>query len=160
MNLFEPKTFRTALGQFATGVTIITARGPDGKAAGVTSNSFNSVSLDPPLILWSLAKTSRSMPVFEATTHFAVHVLASNQAHLSNHFASRAEDKFTGMEIGAEGPPLIADCAARFLCKAHARHEGGDHIILIGEVEKFDYSSKEPLLFHGGQYADITCRNT
>jgi enoyl-CoA hydratase/carnithine racemase/flavin reductase (DIM6/NTAB) family NADH-FMN oxidoreductase RutF len=154
MDSFDPKTYRDALGQFATGVTIITARDADNRPVGVTANSFNSVSLDPPLILWSLAKTSRSMPAFEQAADFAVHILASDQDALSNRFASRSADKFAGLDIGDDGPPLLDGCTARFRCKTRHSYEGGDHIIFVGEVMGFEHDEKPPLLYHNGDYAD------
>ena len=154
MNDFDPLTYRKALGQFATGVTIVTTRGPDGVPAGVTSNSFNTVSLSPPLILWSIAKTARSLSAFAVAPEFTVHILASDQANLASLFASRVEDKFSDLGLGHDGPPLIDGCVARLHCKTHARHEGGDHIIIIGEVERFDVNAKEPLLFHAGKFAE------
>jgi len=154
MTQFDPRRYRDALSQFATGVTIVTARGDAGELAGVTANSFNSVSLDPPLILWSLAKSSRSMAVFESADQFAVHILASDQDELANLFASRVDDKFAGLAVGSEGPPLIAGCTARLVCATRHRYEGGDHIIMVGEVLTYESEPKPPLLFHGGGYAD------
>lgn len=149
------RAFRNALGSFATGVTVITTRAADGTSVGLTANSFNSVSLDPPMVLWSLAKTSRSMPVFAEAEYFAVHVLAAEQEALSVRFAKSGEDKFAqiAVENGIAGLPLLPDCAARFQCKTSFRHEGGDHIIFVGEVLDFDRSDHAPLLYHAGQYA-------
>ena len=154
MDSFDPRTYRDALGQFATGVTIITARDADNRPVGVTANSFNSVSLDPPLVLWSLAKSSRSMPAFEQAIDFNVHILASDQDALSNRFASRSADKFAGLDIGEDGPPLLDGCTARFRCKTRHSYEGGDHVIFVGEVVGFEHDEKPPLLFHNGDYAD------
>jgi enoyl-CoA hydratase/carnithine racemase len=155
---FDPKTYRNALGQFATGVTIVTTRDAQGLPVGVTANSFNSVSLDPPLILWSLARSARSMAAFEQAESFAVHVLASDQDDLANRFASRAEDKFAGLDIGDEGPPFIHGCSARLICKTRHLYEGGDHVIMVGEVIEYESDGKPPLLFHGGAYADRVAR--
>lgn len=155
---FDPKTYRNALGQFATGVTIVTTRDAQGLPVGVTANSFNSVSLDPPLILWSLARSARSMAAFEQAESFAVHVLASDQDDLANRFASRAEDKFAGLDIGDEGPPFIHGCSARLICKTRHLYEGGDHVIMVGEVIDYESDGKPPLLFHGGAYADRVAR--
>lgn len=154
MTSFDPRSFRDTLGQFATGVTIITARNPDGTPVGITCSSFNSVSLDPPLILWSLARASRSMVAFETSDQFAVHVLASDQDELSNLFASKVEDKFAGLKIADSGPPLLENCTARLICETRHRYEGGDHIIMVGEVIAYESEDKAPLLFHGGNYAD------
>lgn len=156
---FDPREFRKTLGSFATGVTVITTRSPDGEeAAGVTANSFNSVSLDPPLVLWSLAKTARSRTTFEAAGCWAVHILAADQETLSNRFATRGENKFEGLDIetGVDGLPLLAGCSSRLQCRTRFVHEGGDHLIFVGEVVAFDRTEKAPLVFHGGQYALAT----
>ena len=158
MTKFDPRTFRNTLGQFATGVTIITARNVDGTPAGVTCSSFNSVSINPPLILWSLGRDSRSMAAFEASDKFAVHVLASDQDDLSNLFASKVDDKFAGLDVGTDGPPLLEGCSARLICEMRHRYEGGDHIIMVGEVLEYESEEKLPLLFHGGGYADKKLR--
>jgi 3-hydroxy-9,10-secoandrosta-1,3,5(10)-triene-9,17-dione monooxygenase reductase component len=152
---FDPRAFRSALGAFATGVTIVTAAAPDGSRAGVTANSFNSVSLNPPMILWSLAKTSRSLAVFEQAAYWAVHILAADQDSLSNHFAKSAADKFAGLETetGVGGVPLLRDYATRLQCKTAFMYEGGDHVIFVGEVLRFDHRDVAPLVFHGGRYA-------
>ena len=150
----KARLFRNALGSFATGVTIITTRSPDGADVGVTANSFNSVSLDPPMVLWSLAKTSTSFDAFMAAEHFAVHILAMDQEGLSGRFARSNTDKFNGLTVerGAGSIPLLPGCAARFQCRTAYRHEGGDHIILVGEVDEFDHDGYAPLAFHGGRY--------
>ncbi len=158
---FDPREFRNALGAFATGVTVVTAAAPDGSRAGVTANSFNSVSLNPPMILWSLAKTSRSRAIFEQAAYWAVHILAADQDHLSNHFAKSAADKFAGLEIetGIGGIPLLKDYATRLQCKTAFKYEGGDHVIFVGEVLSFDRRDVAPLVFHGGKYA-LAARKT
>jgi 3-hydroxy-9,10-secoandrosta-1,3,5(10)-triene-9,17-dione monooxygenase reductase component len=158
---FDSREFRSALGAFATGVTIVTAVGADGSRVGVTANSFNSVSLDPPMILWSLAKTSRSLSVFEQAAYWAVHILAADQDNLSNHFAMSGIDKFADMdvELGAGGVPLLRACASRLQCKTAFIYEGGDHVIFVGEVLKFDRRDVAPLIFHGGKYA-LAARKT
>ena len=150
----KARLFRTALGSFATGVTIITTRSPDGTDYGVTANSFNSVSLDPPMVLWSLAKTSTSFDAFMAADNFAVHILAMDQEGLSGRFAKSSTDKFNGLTVerGQGDIPLLPGCAARFQCRTAYRHEGGDHIILVGVVEDFDHDGHAPLAFHGGRY--------
>lgn len=147
--------FRKALGSFVTGVTIVTTRSADGTDVGLTANSFNSVSLDPPMVLWSLARTAASREAFEQAAYFAVHVLASDQEALSQRFAKRGEDKFAGLPIarGEGGVALIADCAARFVCRTAYQYDGGDHIIFVGEVQTFDHIDKRPLAFHAGRYA-------
>ncbi|HUR40167.1 MAG TPA: flavin reductase [Verrucomicrobiae bacterium] len=158
---FDPKEFRKALGSFATGVTIITTRAPDGSPLGLTVNSFNSVSLNPPLVLWSLENASYSLPIFRQVTHWAVHVLASDQDALSGKFARRGTNKFAGLELeeGEGGVPLLTGCSARFQCRNAFQYDGGDHVILVGEVLKFDRSDAAPLVFHGGRYAHATQRD-
>ncbi len=153
--------FRKALGTFATGVTIITTRTADGRLVGLTANSFNSVSLDPPLVLWSLANNSGSYDVFRDAQHWAVHVLGADQEDLSGRFARRGEDKFAGIEVdeGLGGAPLLRGCAARFQCRTASQYQGGDHLIFIGEVLAFDRDEAAPLVFHGGKYAHATRRD-
>lgn len=154
----DPKDFRNALSMFATGVTIVTARGEDGEAVGTTVNSFNSVSLDPPLVLWSLAKNARSLPVYEQAEFWNVHILANDQEALSNKFARMGEDKFAGiaLDAGVSNAPLLPGCSARFQCKTAFQYEGGDHIILVGEVIAYDRSPTPPLLYLSGSYALAT----
>ena len=151
----DPMAFRAALGSFATGVTVITARSADGKPVGLTANSFNSVSLDPPMVLWSLARKSSSLPVFSEAGHWAVHVLASDQEFLSNRFARSGTDMFAGLDLesGAGGVPMLQGCAARFQCRTSFQYEGGDHVIFVGEVVAFDRAERSPLVFHAGRYA-------
>ncbi|WP_375740319.1 p-hydroxyphenylacetate 3-hydroxylase reductase component [Pseudomonas boanensis] len=154
---FDSRAFRRALGNFATGVTVVTAATPAGAKAGVTANSFNSVSLEPPLVLWSIDKRSSSLEVFEQASHFAVNILAADQIDLSNQFARPREDKFDGIiyEKGVGGAPLFADCAARFQCEMHQQVDGGDHWILIGKVVAFDDLGRSPLLYHQGAYSMV-----
>lgn len=151
---FDARRLRDALGRFATGVTIVTTRWGD-QDVGLTANSFSSVSLDPPMVLWSLAKTASSMPAFAEAAHFAVHVLAADQQNLSQRFATRGIDRFAGLEVerGEGGTPLLAGGAARFLCRTSFRYDGGDHVIFVGEVVRFEQQPRPPLLFHGGRYA-------
>lgn len=161
MTLADAAEFRSALGSFVTGVTIVTACDSEGHDVGVTANSFNSVSLDPPMVLWSLARKSASLATFETATHFAVHILAADQEELSNRFAKSGADKFGGLEIarGAGGAPLLPGAAAQFECRTAFRHDGGDHVIFVGEVEAFSRSERPPLVFHGGRYA-LAARKT
>ncbi|TXH05880.1 MAG: hypothetical protein E6R07_03500 [Nevskiaceae bacterium] len=158
---FDPTEFRKALGAFATGVTIITTRSADGAPLGLTANSFNSVSLNPPLVLWSLANSSMSLPTFKAAQHWAVHVLAADQEALSSRFARRGEDKFAGLAVdtGVGGIPLLQGCTARFQCRTAFQYEGGDHVIFVGEVLSFDRADSSPLVFHGGRYAHAAHRD-
>ncbi len=153
---FDAAGFRRALGTFPTGVAIITTRGPDGKPVGLTCNSFSSVSLDPPLVLWSLRNASKSMEAFRSGSGFAINVLAEDQSKLSARFASGAiADKFEGVghSEGFGGMPLIDDCVARFHCTTFAQHEAGDHVIFIGKVERFEHGrEQDPLVFYKGAY--------
>lgn len=157
---FDAAAFRQALGSFATGVTIITTRDAAGEPVGLTVNSFNSVSLNPPLVLWSLAETSNSLPIFRAASHWAVHVLSSDQEALSGRFARRGENKFAGAELepGVGDVPLLRGCSARFQCRTAFQYEGGDHVIFVGEVVAFDRADVAPLVFHAGRYAHATRR--
>lgn len=152
----EGQDFRKALGAFATGVTIATTKDAAGEPVGVTASSFNSVSVDPPLVLWSLAKTSHSHDAFCSSGHFAVHILSAEQEDLSNRFARSGEDKFGGMDWqdGTLGSPVFAEHAALFECKTRHQYEGGDHVIFVGEVISYEARDEAPLLFHGGSYAE------
>ncbi|MDH0734022.1 flavin reductase [Pseudomonas sichuanensis] len=154
---FDTRAFRRALGNFATGVTVITAADASGNKVGVTANSFNSVSLDPPLILWSIDKRSSSHAVFDAAEHFAVNVLAADQIDLSNTFARPSDDRFAGIDYqaGEGGAPLLSDCAARFRCQKFQQLDGGDHWILVGKVLAFDDLGRSPLLYHQGAYSMV-----
>lgn len=151
----DTNTFRRALGRFVTGVTVVTTRDAEGRPIGLTANSFNSVSLDPPLVLWSLARRSANLAAFEAASHFAVNILADDQTALSERFARPSEDRFAGLDWteGLGGAPVLAGCAATFECRTESRHEGGDHVIFLGRVERFDHAERVPLAFHGGRYA-------
>jgi len=153
----DARAFRNALGDFVTGVTIVTTRDADGQDVGLTANSFNSVSLDPPMVLWSLALDSTHLPAFRHATWWAVHVLASSQQTLSGRFASKGADKFAGLSVG-RGPgdvPLLEGCAARFVCRTAFEYEGGDHAILVGEVLSFDRAGFPPLVYHQGRYGRV-----
>jgi len=154
---FDTRAFRRALGNFATGVTVVTAAAADGRTVGVTANSFNSVSLDPPLILWSLDKRSSSHEVFELASHFAVNILAADQIDLSNNFARPKDDRFAGIDHqpGEGGAPVLADCSARFHCEKFQQVDGGDHWIMIGKVVQFDDFGRSPLLYHQGAYSMV-----
>jgi flavin reductase (DIM6/NTAB) family NADH-FMN oxidoreductase RutF len=155
----EPRDLRKALAGFPTGVTIVTARAAGGQLAGVTVNSFCSVSLLPPLLLWCLSKTAPSRGVFTGASHFVIHVLAADQMHLSKHFSSPAADKFASIEFseGLGRAPVIGGAVATFECRLDQQYEGGDHLILVGEVERYHHTNRHPLLFHGGDY-DIPAR--
>ncbi|SFU14277.1 flavin reductase family protein [Pseudomonas marincola] len=159
MASFNPKAFRDALSTFTTGVTIITTRNAQGEPIGVTANSFNSVSLNPPLVLWSLAKSALSLDAFSSNKHWNVHVLSVEQEGLSGRFASRGEDKFADIELdrGINDIPLLHNSTARFQCRTAFMYEGGDHVIFVGEVLGFDKSELPALAFQSGQYA-LTAR--
>ena len=152
------KPFRNALGSFPTGVTVITAQGADGTLAGMTASSFNSVSMDPPLILWAITKGATYGTVFETASHFSVNVLAEDQQDLSNGFAREGEKPFDGLSygIGLGGAPLFEGCAAQFQCEAWAQYDGGDHIIIVGKVIEFDNAEKAPLVFAEGGYRQLS----
>lgn len=155
------RELRSALGCFATGITVVTARDGQGQPVGITVNSFNSVSLEPPLVVWSLGVQTKLRPVFEACRHYAINVLAEDQTHLSHRFASRDPDKFAGLHFtdGIEGVPLLDGCCARFECLNTVRHAGGDHIVFISEVVRFGASERSPLIFHGGAYRRLAARD-
>ena len=147
--------FRRALGNFASGVTIVTACSADGQKVGVTANSFNSVSLDPPLILWSLSGNSPNLEAFRSASHYAVNVLAADQQWLSDRFAGRSNDRFADLprRAGLAGVPLIDGCCAWFECSHEAHYPGGDHLIFLGRVERFARGdATSPLVFFDGAY--------
>ncbi len=152
---FQSGEFRQALGTFATGVTVVTASSDTGELAGLTANSFTSVSLDPPLILWCLSNSSDSLPVFQKTGYFAVNVLAADQQDLSRHFARKQKDKFFSVNYrkGKGGAPLLDGCVTWLQCRAVNHYLAGDHHVFIGEVEQIETSGKEALLYHQGSYA-------
>ncbi|ALV39756.1 flavin oxidoreductase [Pseudarthrobacter sulfonivorans] len=151
---FDLKDFRAALGQFATGVTVVTTLGVDGRKVGMTANSFTSVSMEPPLVLWCPSKRAPSLPDFEESTHFAINVLASDQHVLSRQFATPSTDKFAGAETseGIAGIPLLDGAVATFQCRTVSRHDAGDHVIYVGEIEKYENTGGAPLVFHAGKY--------
>ncbi|MGF6835949.1 flavin reductase (DIM6/NTAB) family NADH-FMN oxidoreductase RutF [Paenarthrobacter sp. TE4293] len=153
-SVFDVRDFRGALGQFATGVTVVTTVAADGRKVGMTANSFTSVSMEPPLVLWCPGKRSPSLGDFENATHFAINILASDQHVLSRQFATPATDKFAGTETteGIAGVPLLDGAVATFQCRTVSRHDAGDHVIYVGEVEKYDYDGGAPLVFHAGKY--------
>ncbi len=151
----SPTSFRAALGMFATGVTVVTARASNGQLVGLTANSFNSVSLDPPLVLWSLSGRSSSLAVFRAGTHYAINLLAADQLEMAQRFAAPARDRWAGVRWrhGHGGAPLIEGAAACFECLNRSRYVEGDHVIFVGQVEHCNHRpGAVPLLFHGGRY--------
>ncbi len=153
---FDVRDFRRALSQFPTGVTVITTLDADNQPVGVTASSFNSVSIDPALVLWSIDKGAFSLAAFDHAGHFAVNVLGRDQVDTSNRFASRGEDKFKDVQYsqGLGGCPLLENYAAQFECKTWAIYDGGDHLILVGEVKAYRYNdATSPLVFARGSYA-------
>jgi flavin reductase (DIM6/NTAB) family NADH-FMN oxidoreductase RutF len=150
----EPRALRQALGRFATGVTVVTTRTKAGKLEGMTANSFSSVSLDPPLVLWSLRRQAPSLLGFLDAGCFAVNILSAEQGATSRHFATPVADKFEGVEWepGHGGCPVLPGSLASFECDTHQVVEAGDHVILIGRIRQVTYREGTPLLFHGGQY--------
>ena len=152
---FTAPEFRRALGMFATGVTIVTARGADGSLVGLTASSFNSVSLEPPLVLWSLSRQAGSMPTISSGSHYAINILAADQRALAERFASRGTERFAGVAFsgGIAGAPLIDGAVATFECFNRSRYEEGDHVIFVGEVERCSHrEGASPLLYHGGKF--------
>lgn len=151
------KKFRQCLGNFATGVAVVTCTDDKGKPYGITANSFSSVSLEPRLILWNIAKVSNSLQAFLDAEFFAINILARDQQELSTHFAKSDHTLFDTIEISrsAERVPMIPGALACFECRTHQIHDCGDHYIIIGEVVRFETTDAEPLLFFGGKYAAI-----
>lgn len=154
---FDQRAFRNALGAFPTGVAIVSARSPSGERLGMTVSSFNSVSLDPPLILLSLARAAKSFAAWSSVERFAVNILSEQQEQLSNRFARPLGEKWTGAAAvaGETGVPVMPNALAVFECALHARHDGGDHEIFVGRVLSFRTSSHKqdlPLIFFGGRY--------
>jgi len=154
----DPRDFRNALGSFATGVTIITAADAEGRPYGLTCNSFASVSLNPPLVLWSLLLYSSSLGIFQNASHFAVNVLGASQRALASKFAKSSDDKFFEVDWtpGLGQAPLLAESVANFQCRSVNRYYGGDHVIFLGAVEAYSYNNKEPLLFLRGSYGGFS----
>ena len=151
----SPRTFRDALGMFATGVTIVTARAADGSLVGLTANSFNSVSLSPPLVLWSLSRAAGSMATFAGGSHYAINVLGADQRDLAERFATRHVDRWSGVRHteGVGGAPLLDGAVAVFECFNRSQYEEGDHVIFVGEVERCQHrAGASPLLYHGGRF--------
>jgi len=156
---FDAPAFRTALGRFATGVTIVTTRAPDGSPIGLTVSSFNAVSLAPPLVLWSLSRRAGSLAVFESCQRYVVNVLAADQIKLARRFAAgTAAQRFAGVDV-CDAPNgalrLAAPGAAWFACYNRSRYVEGDHVIFVGEVEHCSHSKAPPLVYHAGDF-DLT----
>ena len=151
---FEPRVLRQTLGRFATGVAIITCRNASGLAVGLTANSFSSLSLEPPLVLWSLRTSSPSLPAFRGARHFAVNVLSDTQVELSRRFASALPDKFAEGQWadGCGGAPVLAGCAAVIECAYFGEHLAGDHCLFFGRVVAIQDAPLQPLVFQAGHY--------
>jgi flavin reductase (DIM6/NTAB) family NADH-FMN oxidoreductase RutF len=153
--LFDAAHFRQALSQFATGVTVITTRLADGTYRGLTASSFNSVSLDPPLVLWSLGEAASSLPIFTGNSHYVINILAAGQEELATRFSRRSiVNPFAGVpyELSRTGQPILAGVSAWFECHNRSRYPEGDHVIFVGEVEECAVHPQPALLFHGGQF--------
>ena len=146
--------FRRALAQFATGVTVVTTSTPDGTPVGVTVNSFNAVSLEPPLVVWSLALVASTHPVFRDCPRYLVHVLSGGQLEVARRFAQRGVDRFAGLawHRNDAGLPQIDGCVACFECVHRNRHVEGDHLVMIGAVERLESRGGTPLIFHDSRY--------
>ena len=151
---FDTGQFRHALSQFATGVTVITTRLADGSFRGLTASSFNSVSLDPPLVLWSLGEAANSMPIFSGNSHYVINVLAADQAELAERFSRRSDDPFANVEyaLSRTGQPILKGVSAWFECHNRSRYPEGDHVIFVGEVEHCAAYPQTALIFHGGRF--------
>jgi flavin reductase (DIM6/NTAB) family NADH-FMN oxidoreductase RutF len=152
---FDARHFRNALSQFATGVTIVTTRAENGVFVGLTATSFNSVSLDPPLVLWSLGNKASSLPLFMNNSHYVINVLGAHQAALADRFSRRIENRFEGVEyeLSASGLPILKGVSAWFDCANRSQYTEGDHMIFVGQVEHCDAVAQAGLVFHGGHYA-------
>lgn len=149
------RAFREALGRFATGVTVVTTQSDKGPL-GITANSFASLSLDPPLVMWAPGKFSRRFDAFAEAGHFAIHVLAADQMELAQHFAQDGLDfELPDISEGVGGTPLLSGCLARFECRRHAVHPGGDHVIVVGEVLRVSTNTGAGLSFFAGNYGVI-----
>jgi flavin reductase (DIM6/NTAB) family NADH-FMN oxidoreductase RutF len=151
---FDAAQFRHALSQFATGVTVITTRLADGSFRGLTASSFNSVSLDPPLVLWSLGNAANSLPIFTGNSHYVINVLNAEQGHLARLFATRSPNPFEGVdyELSRTGQPILKGASAWFECHNRSRYPEGDHVIFVGEVEDCAFHPQPSLIFHAGQF--------
>ena len=148
---------RQCLGRFATGVTVVTCADAKGGPCGITANSFSSVSLDPPLVLWNIAKVSNSLQAYLGAKCFAFNILGEDQQEISNHFARTDHTRFSGIafSLSADGVPLLADTIANLECRTHEIHDCGDHYIIIGEVQRFESQEGRPLIFSNGSYTAL-----
>jgi flavin reductase (DIM6/NTAB) family NADH-FMN oxidoreductase RutF len=151
---FDSAHFRQALSQFATGVTVITTRLGDGHFRGLTASSFNSVSLEPPLVLWSLSNVANSLPIFTGNSHYVINVLSAGQEELARRFSRRGQDPFESVEyeLSRTGQPILKGVSAWFECHNRSRYPEGDHVIFVGEVEECAVHAQPALIFHGGKF--------
>ena len=158
MNEIDVGQFRSALGSFATGVTVVTSRDAKGQPVALTVNSFTAVSLEPPLVLWNIDHKSDFFEEFRQADHYAVHILRQDQEDLSQRFSAEIDNRFSDIEFetGIAALPLLSNYCARFQCKVEHRYEGGDHIILVGRVLDMDHKPEDPLVFHAGKYRKLT----
>jgi flavin reductase (DIM6/NTAB) family NADH-FMN oxidoreductase RutF len=155
---YDHSALRTALGHYATGVAVVTTTGSDGHPAGITINSFGSLSLDPPLILWCLQRSSASLATFTTADHFAVNVLAAGQERVARQFSARGEDRFGGLRWhhGPHGMPTLDDGLGVFVCRRLRHIHGGDHVIIIGHLERYQVTpGRSPLVFYSGRYLNV-----
>ena len=157
---FDSRQFRQALSQFATGVTVITNRLADGSFRGLTASSFNSVSLDPPLVLWSLGTSANSLPIFSGNSHYVINVLGADQAHLAERFSRRTDNPFGDIEyeLSRTGQPILKGVSAWFECHNRSRYPEGDHVIFVGEVESCSAHPQPSLIFHNGRFGSTQTR--
>ncbi|MGH8778829.1 flavin reductase family protein [Paraburkholderia sp.] len=145
---------RQALSAFSTGVTVVSTVSGTGAPVGLTANSFNVLSLEPPLVLWSLRTNSSCVEAFQSASHFTINILSEQQLELSRRFARPGDDRFDGVtwRFGPGAVPRIQGCAAIFECRTVSRQIYGDHVLIIGRVEDYRYQAKRPLIFHHGRY--------
>jgi flavin reductase (DIM6/NTAB) family NADH-FMN oxidoreductase RutF len=157
-NAVDPRFFRDVLGSFPTGVIVVTTVDELGKPVGLTASSFNSVSLNPPLILWSLSLKAPSLRAFRASDYFAINILSSEQQPLSKIFSTPAENKFENVNFksGYGGVPILKDTVAHMVCRTYARYPGGDHEIYVGEVLEIEDRKHAPLVFHRGSFHQLS----
>lgn len=157
---FDSIHFRQALSQFATGVTVITTRLADGSFRGLTASSFNSVSLAPPLVLWSLSNGANSLPIFSGNSHYVINVLSAGQEEVARRFSRRGDNPFdsVGYQLSRTGQPILEGVAAWFECHNRSRYPEGDHVIFVGEVEDCAVDAQPALLFHGGRFGSTAPR--
>lgn len=159
MSTVDPRAFRTALGQYATGIVVVTTRGQDGADVGMTMNSFASVSLDPPLVLFSIDRRAKGLPLYEEADGYVINVLSVLQEELSNQFARAGEDKFHGVafERRETGAAVLAGNLATMECRPWQRYDGGDHVIFLVQVVSFEHNTgRDPLLFFRGRYGGVS----